>query len=83
MTGGEVAIEGVVPEHLLPVETAFNRMGVGWTSTGAGSRVSVSIDAAVSSAVRRDVGTEATGLAWHIRDAQGAGDAGSACQKSA
>ena len=30
VTGGELTVEGVVPEHLRPIEIAFNRLGVRW-----------------------------------------------------
>ena len=39
VTGGEIAIEGVEPEHLRPVEITFNRLGVRWEVDGTTVRV--------------------------------------------
>ena len=47
VTGGEVTIEGVVPEHLRPVEIAFNRLGVRWTVEGTTLRVPADQELAV------------------------------------
>jgi len=39
VTGGDLTVEGVVPDHLRPIEIAFNRLGVRWDLEGTTLRV--------------------------------------------
>ncbi|HZD02505.1 MAG TPA: UDP-N-acetylglucosamine 1-carboxyvinyltransferase [Actinomycetes bacterium] len=39
VTGGELVVDGVIPDDLRPIEVGFSRLGVGWEFDGSSLRV--------------------------------------------